>query len=208
MDRDGAARIKEGRGMVSATGQHTADTAGGGFLHKLNTVWHERALQVFMVIVLLHWMEHLVQAFQVFVLGWARPDSRGVLGQLFPWLVTSEWLHYGYAIVMLIGLAILLPGFHGRSRHWWTAALAIQIWHHFEHLLLQGQALAGMNMFGAKVPTSIVQLWVPRVELHLFYNAIVFIPMVIAMYYHMYPPQSERGTPATCSCRKVDTTAA
>jgi hypothetical protein len=49
------------------------------------------------------------------------------------------------------------------------------------------------------VPTSLVQLWVPRVELHLFYNTIVFVPMVIAMYYHLYPPAAEKTAPR-CSC--------
>ena len=36
-------------------------------------------------------------------------------------------------------------------------------------------------------------MWVPRVELHLFYNTIVFIPMVVAMYYHMFPTRSDAG---------------
>ena len=49
------------------------------------------------------------------------------------------------------------------------------------------------------MPTSLVQLWVPRVELHLFYNTIVFIPMVIAMYYHLFPPAAEKTVPR-CSC--------
>jgi hypothetical protein len=52
---------------------------------------------------------------------------------------------------------------------------------------------------GRPVPTSIVQLWVPRVELHLFYNTIVFVPMVIAMYYHLFPPAEELARPR-CSC--------
>jgi hypothetical protein len=43
-----------------------------------------------------------------------------------------------------------------------------------------------------------MQLWVPRVELHLFYNTIVFIPMVVAMYFHMFPP-AETVRP-TCTC--------
>jgi hypothetical protein len=64
----------------------------------------------------------------------------------------------------------------------------IQFWHHIEHLLLISQYMTGHNLFGRPVPTSIIQLWIPRVELHLFYNAIVFIPMVIAMYYHLFPP--------------------
>jgi hypothetical protein len=51
---------------------------------------------------------------------------------------------------------------------------------------------------GRPVPTSLLQLWVPRVELHLFYNTIVFIPMVIAMYYHLFPPAGEQVP--RCSC--------
>lgn len=190
--------------MVSVS-PHSTAAPGGGLLRKLNTVWHERALQVFMVIVLLHWAEHLIQAFQIWGLGMARPDSRGMLGQFFPWLATSEVLHYGYALIMLIGLFVLLPGFHGRSRHWWILALVIQFWHHIEHLLLQGQVIVGRNLLDSPVPLSIVQIMMPkmRAELHLFYNAIVFIPMVIAMYYHMYPPKSERDTVAECSCRRV-----
>ncbi|MFN8424501.1 MAG: hypothetical protein U0470_14360 [Anaerolineae bacterium] len=182
------------------------------FMEDINTRWHERSLQIFMFIVLAHWAEHIVQAVQVFVLGWPRPQSRGVLGQFFPWLVKSETLHYGYALVMLVFLFLLRPGFKGTSRKWWTAALVIQFWHHIEHLLLQIQAVMHQNLFGSKVPTSILQ-WALfqisgnpnqlRVELHLFYNTIVFIPMVIGMYYHMYPPKGELALhPPTCSCTR------
>src|SRR6476661_5871744 len=68
---------------------------------KLNSVWHRRALNLFMFIVLAHWAEHLAQAYQVYVLGWPRPKAGGFLGLFYPWLVSSELLHYGYAIVML-----------------------------------------------------------------------------------------------------------
>lgn len=170
-----------------------------GSLQRLNSVWHERALQFFMVIVLAHWAEHLAQAFQIYALGWPAPASRGVLGQFFPWLVKSEVLHYGYALVMLVGLFILRPGFMGISRTWWNVALIIQFWHHIEHGLLQGQAIAGHNLFNSPVPTSIAQLWIPRVELHLLYNTIVFIPMVVAMYYHMFPPAKDAAE-MHCTC--------
>lgn len=172
-------------------------------LQRLNTTWHERALQVFLIIVLAHWAEHLVQAVQIYALGWARPDSRGVLGQFFPWLVTSETLHYGYAIVMLVGLFLLAPGFTGRARFWWWLSAGIQLWHHFEHALLQGQAIVGQNLLGSPVPISIAQIWIPRVELHMLYNTLVFVPMVIAMYYHRYPPASERAEAPQCSCRRA-----
>jgi hypothetical protein len=168
-------------------------------LERLNSTWHERALQLFLVVVLGHWAEHLAQAFQIYALGWPVPQSRGVLGYWYPWLVKSEVLHYGYALVMLVGLWILRHGFIGTSRAWWTAALAIQFWHHIEHALLLGQAIAGRNLFHSPVPTSIAQLWIPRVELHLLYNSLVFIPMVVAMYYHMFPPRAEAAQ-MQCSC--------
>jgi hypothetical protein len=167
---------------------------------RLNSDWHERGLQAFTLIVLAHWAEHLLQAFQIYVLGWPVPQARGFLGHFYPWLVSSETLHYGYALVMLAGIWVFRPGFTGRRDHlWWTAALWIQFWHHIEHALLQGQAILGQNLLDRPVPISVVQLWVPRVELHLFYNTVVFIPMVVAMYYHMFPT-AEEAAGQRCSC--------
>jgi hypothetical protein len=100
--------------------------------------------------------------------------------------------------VMLVGIWVLRKGFAGLSRIWWMVAFWIQFWHHIEHLLLITQATIHHNFFGKPVPYSIIQLFIPRVQLHLFYNSIVFIPMVVAMYYHMFPPAGE--APATCTC--------
>jgi hypothetical protein len=170
---------------------------------RLNGPWHERALQVFMVIVLAHWSEHLLQALQIYVLGWPVPEARGLVGYFYPWVIKSETLHYGYAVVMLIGLWVLRPGFTGvEDRRWWTIALGIQFFHHIEHFLLITQATTGHNLFGRPVPTSLIQLWVPRVELHLFYNTIVFIPMVIAMYYHMFPSAEDGAAHCTCALHR------
>src|SRR4029453_3333412 len=82
---------------------------------KINHEWHKPALQFFMVIVLAHWAEHLAKAAQIYILKWPVPESRGVLGLWFPWLVKSEALHYGYALVMLVGLWILPSGFVGSA---------------------------------------------------------------------------------------------
>ncbi|HEY6803097.1 MAG TPA: hypothetical protein VI306_05900 [Pyrinomonadaceae bacterium] len=184
----------------TSTMHHTRAGLDTGFFNKLNTIWHKRALQLFMLVVLAHWAEHLAQAVQIFVLKWPRPQAGGVMGLFFPWLVSSEVLHYGYAIVMLIGLFILRKGFTGTSRMWWNVALGIQFWHHIEHFILQYQALSHHNWFGSPVPVSFLQLLFPksRVEIHLFYNTIVFIPMMVAMYYHMFPKPGD--APAACGC--------
>lgn len=187
--------------------QQTGRSTFQVLIENLNGRYHRMALNVFLVIVVAHWIEHILQAIQIFVLHWPRPQAGGALGLLFPWLVSSEWLHYFYAIVMLIGLIILQPGFQGRARTWWNIALVIQFWHHIEHALLMWQALTQHFLFGRAAPVSILQLFFPRAELHLFYNAVVFVPMIIAMYYHAYPPKGEERQYACTCARHSHTTA-
>lgn len=174
--------------------------SGGGRLARgsnaLNTRWHRAALGVFAVVVIGHWAEHVAQGIQVYALHWPRTQANGLLGLAYPWLVTSEWLHYSYALVMMIAFIVLQHGFTGRARRWWNTAMWIQIWHHTEHLLLFVQALTGAYLLGAKVPTSILQLVFARVELHLFYNTVVTIPMVVAMVLH----RRDHGPAAACTC--------
>lgn len=181
---------------LSAIGARTVSLS-----QRLNSGWHKVALQGFMGIVLFHWAEHIVQAYQAFVLHWPRPMAMGFLGMYFPWLMKTEVLHYGFAVIMLLGLWVLRRGFVGRSHTWWMIAFWIQFWHHIEHGLLFYQALSRHYLFGASVPTSIGQVWIPRIELHLIYNATVFAPMVIAMYYHVHPPRTEVARPA-CTCAR------
>lgn len=178
-------------------------------IRSVNRSHHRLALGAFLAITLAHWAEHLTQAYQIWVLGYSRPQARGVLGQFYPWLVSSEWMHYGYALVMLAGLFLLRPGFVGRARTWWTIALVIQFWHHIEHFLLLVQAQTHHNFFGSAVPVSLLQLVYPRVELHLFYNSVVFLPMLVAMYLHLRPNQRELDRMrCTCVRPRVPVTAA
>lgn len=165
----------------------------------LNTRLHKPALYAFLFVVLAHWVEHITQAVQIYAMGWPVPQAKGALGLWFPWLVKSEVMHYGFALVMLVGLFALRKGFIGRSKKWWTIALGLQFWHHIEHLLLIIQASTGAHILDKPVPTSIIQLIIPRVELHLFYNFVVFVPMVVAMVMHMRPTPAERSE-MQCSC--------
>ena len=77
----------------------------------------------------------------------------------------------------------------------------IQVWATSSTCLGVGEALFGAYLLGASKPTSILQLAFPanRVEIHLFYNAIVFIPMVVAMWYHQRP-RPEELRELQCSC--------
>jgi hypothetical protein len=152
--------------------------------------FQDRALLVFLVVVLAHWAEHLLQAFQIWALEMPPERALGGLGLLAPDLVRSEWLHWIYNVLVLIGLAVLLPAFSGTARSWWTAALVVQGWHFVEHGLLLGQALTGNNLFGAEVPTSVLQLVFPRVELHLAYNGIVTALLLVGYIERRRAPAS------------------
>jgi len=184
---------------MSTTAAALPQTGRLRLIERLNGPWHRPALYAFLAIVLAHWAEHLAQAWQVWAMGMPRHQAFGVLGMRWPWLVHSEWLHYGYALVMVVGLYLLWPGMTGRARTWWGIALAIQFWHHVEHALLLAQALTGWRLTGSGPPISIIQLLVPRVELHLFYNTIVFIPMLAGMLYHLFPSREEAAK-MTCAC--------
>lgn len=162
---------------TNAAGPVPAPTWEVGWL----TRHHKACLWLFTAVVIAHWAEHLVQAAQIYILGWPIPEAGGLLGYFYPWLVTSEVMHYGFAVVMLAGLYMLRNGFHGRARQFWMLSFAIQFWHHIEHLLLLIQSTIDRNLAGSPVPMSVLQFLIPRVELHLFYNTIVTIPMVVGM---------------------------
>ena len=178
---------------------HISGHEPSSFSELLNTRWHKVALQGFMAIVLVHWAEHIIQAYQFWGLHWSRQQAMGLVGMYYPWLMKSEVLHYGFALIMLIGLWVLRKGFTGTSYKWWMVSFWIQFWHHFEHFILFYQAQTHHYWFGGKVPTSVGQIWIPRIELHLIYNMLVFIPMVVAMYYHVYPPARD-AVKMMCTC--------
>jgi hypothetical protein len=161
---------------------------------------HFCALVAFLVVDVVHLVEHGVLALQIFVLGWARPDARGVLGEWIPWLVTSEWMHYSFGLVSLVAITLLRPAFTSRAATLWTVALVGQFWHHLEQFFLLFQKLTGEPWFGQSEPTSLIQLLIPRVELHLFYNAAVAVPLFIALAYHWWPSVAEREE-QSCDCQ-------
>lgn len=146
----------------------------------------DRALWLFLLLVLGHFSEHIAQIYQIYILGWLPSDAGGILGLWFPWLVTSEYLHLFYNGLTLLGIGLFWPGLHGRARLWWGITAVFATWHLFEHLILQYQYLTGHFWFGRSVQTGIGQLWFPRAELHFVYNLLVFVPMMIAYGYHFY----------------------
>ncbi len=78
-----------------------ARAKSSGLISSLNDRCRRGSLYIYMAMVV-HWAEHLVQAV---------PDLGSRLGaaggtcraaDAFPWLVSSAWLDYGYAILQLV----------------------------------------------------------------------------------------------------------
>ncbi len=90
---------------------------------------HRRALLVYIVLVVGHFSEHLVQMAQVFAFGWAKSDAGGLLGLIFSSAAENELLHLSYNSFQLTGLILLAYGFrHYRAAHtFWMVALVAQI---------------------------------------------------------------------------------
>lgn len=82
-------------------------------------------LKIFAGLMVAHWAEHLVQAYQVYVLGYERHHAGGLLGQVYPWLMHTEWLHFAYAVFTFLGLLLLHRAFDGPARAWWNAAYSV-----------------------------------------------------------------------------------
>ncbi|QPC84942.1 hypothetical protein G4Y79_11405 [Phototrophicus methaneseepsis] len=146
--------------------------------------WHKPMIALYMVLVLCHFSEHMLQVYQAFVLQWARADSGGLIGLWRPDLASSEVLHFTYNAFQLFGLLVLLGGFTGRARFWWKIAIAAQAWHFFEHVLLQTQYITKAYLYGAEKQMSLLEAFLPRIELHFIYNMLVVLPTLIALYYY------------------------
>ncbi len=111
------------------------------------------------------------------------------------WTVRSDVQQYGRALIVLAGLALLRPAFAGNARQWWGLALGLQLWHYVEQFLVVVQVGTGWRLAGEQVPMSVLQLLVPRVEMQVFYTAIVTIPMVVAVILRALDSRAPSSTP-------------
>jgi hypothetical protein len=171
---------------------------------RINGPWHGRMLLILFAPILFHMSEHVTQVLQVFVLGVDRSDALGGLGVWMPDLIRSEFVHFGFSVYTLSSILLLGGGMVGLARRVGLLALAVQAWHLLEHSLLLFQGRTGTFFFGADEQTSLVQLLVPRVELHFVYNGVVFTVILIAMLLHAFPPRGEMAKPR-CGCPRVTT---
>ena len=119
-------------------------------------------MRLFLSVVIVHFIEHLAQMFELYILHLTRAESLGLIGLAFPHLVRSEWLHYAFAWYTLYGLI---------KFKFSPTAIYLQTFHFIEHVVLLSQYLLAFT------PTGIGGIWFTRIELHFAYNLIVLIAM-------------------------------
>jgi hypothetical protein len=156
--------------------------------------WFRPLLIVYLVLIVAHFAEHVLQFIQAAVLSWPRSEAGGLLGLWSPQLLTNESLHFSYNLMQLLGLLVLSYHVTGRARTWWRIGIVVQLWHFFEHFLLQSQWLSGIFLFNATKQMGVGELLLPRLELHFIYNALVFVPTMIGVYVYIRDQMRERAS--------------
>ncbi len=92
-----------------------------------------------------HLFEHVVQLLQVYAFGVPEDDALGLLGYVFAFQGTEEWLHLAFNLTYLAALSGLLVPLRGLvprrvpPRAFWAFALGgvgLESWHVVEHLVI------------------------------------------------------------------------
>jgi hypothetical protein len=146
----------------------------------------------------IHVFEHVVQLAQVYLLGVADDDALGLLGYVFEFQGTEEWLHLVFNLTYMLALyALLLP----MRRHvpgvvpWWAFAVfvagaaGLETWHVVEHSVIIANVLKNS---GCPCPgIGDAALGVTDTQLHFVYNAAAYAATVVPFWF------LRRGRPST-----------
>ncbi len=139
----------------------------------------------------IHMFEHVVQLIQVYAFGVPDDDALGLLGYVFQFNGTEEWLHLVFNVSYLLALAVLFVGILGLyfddvlSRATFMGylllGLGLETWHGIEHVVIIHNVIRNG---GCPCPgVGDVALGVTDTQLHFVYNLIAYtgtlIPFVV-----------------------------
>jgi hypothetical protein len=139
-----------------------------------------------------HVAEHIIQLIQVFVLGVPDDQALGLLGYVFAFQGTEEWLHIVFNVLYLTSLVVIAWGLlrspPARSVIPWLAILAfvffgvwLEGWHVVEHVVIISNVVANN---GCPCPGILdARLGVSDTVLHFGYNAIAYSATVLPFAY-------------------------
>jgi hypothetical protein len=131
----------------------------------------------------IHVVEHIIQLFQVYVFNVPEDDALGLLGYVYQFQGTEEWLHLVFNSVFLASLLLIAAGLvwsrTARSAvplwamtAFFVFGVGLEAWHVIEHSVIISHVIANN---GCPCP-GILDSWlgVSDTVLHFGYNAIAF----------------------------------
>jgi hypothetical protein len=140
-----------------------------------------------------HVFEHVVQLIQVFSLGLPEDQALGLLGYVFQFQGTEEWLHLVFNVSYLLALyGLLLPlrtMTPSRVPAWAFAifavgAVGLETWHVVEHVVIIANVIRNS---GCPCPgIGDAALGVSDVVLHMFYNVVAYGAILPAFWFVMH----------------------
>lgn len=152
-------------------------------------------LPLFVLVVVIqgiHVVEHVIQLAQVYLFGVADDDALGVLGYIFEFQGTEEWLHLVFNLSFLLALfALVLPmrRYVPQTIPFWAfgvfvlGAVGLETWHVVEHSVIIANVLKNS---GCPCPgIGDAALGVTDTQLHFVYNAIAYAATVTPFWFLM-----------------------
>ena len=147
-----------------------------------------------------HVIEHIVQLIQVYGFGVASERAFGLLGYIFNFSGTAEWMHLVFNAAYLATIYVLFVRLYelyeiGQIARWkfWTFAIGgagLESWHMTEHIVIIYHVIRN---HGCPCPGIGDQaLNVSDIQLHFVYNTITYIAVVIpfiALRRRVPPPE-------------------
>ncbi|HXH20733.1 MAG TPA: hypothetical protein VNN10_01800 [Dehalococcoidia bacterium] len=137
-----------------------------------------------------HVAEHIIQLAQVYVFGVPDDDALGILGYVFQFQGTEEWLHLAFNVSYLLALCALLVPMRrlvpATMPRWAFGAFAfggvgLETWHVVEHGVIISNVIAHG---GCPCPgIGDAALGVSDTVLHFLYNAIAYAATVTAFWF-------------------------
>ncbi len=164
---------------------HDAGPGGGRLPLTIRAARSPRFRMFYLVVVLVqgvHVVEHVIQLAQVHIFGVPDDDALGLLGYVFEFNGTEEWLHLVFNATYVVSLFVVLIGVLGLYRlhllSWSATAVfigfgvAFESWHLVEHGVIISNVIRNN---GCPCPgIGDVALGVSDTNLHFGYNVIAY----------------------------------
>jgi hypothetical protein len=137
-----------------------------------------------------HVIEHIIQLVQVFILHVPEDDALGLLGYVYQFKGTEEFLHLGFNATYLLALLLLIVPLKRRTPQpvpvrgfvtFVVGAVGLESWHMVEHTVIITHALQNN---GCPCPGILdAATGIPDTVLHFFYNAITYAAVAVPFWF-------------------------